>query len=225
MKRFATICLALLLAASLSVSAFAAGNFVVSPSHNPAPLIIEVIPDSENCKAELVITPYSQRDTLPDGGAELEEAYADIKTTDDVTDLNEDLAALAQEKEIPSADLAVSDLFDISMTGCDPEIHVSENHGGFTVTLEADTLKDFVGIMYRDAEGNWVLVEDVTVEGDTLTFHLDSFGPYAIVVDTNPNREPPFSGDDFFMLLWALLAAGSGAAMMFCWVQSRKKEA
>ncbi len=225
MKKFAMLCLTLLLIASMSVSAFAVGNFVISPSSNPAPIVIDITPDSDDCDAVIVVTPYSERETLPDKGAELEDAYDDIKNTEDVSKLNEDLAALAQEKEIPGADLGVSDLFDISMTGCDEKVHEEENHGGFTVTLEAETLKDFVGLMYRDDEGNWVLVKDVVVEGDTMTFHLEHFGPYAIVVDTNPNRQPPFSGDDFYMLLWALLAAGSGMAMIFCWYQSRKKEA
>ncbi len=228
MKKLAIICLTLLMLVSLSVSAFATnGGFVSSPSGKPGPRIIEFDPDNDACEAIIVVTPYSGREDLPDGGQELEGAYADIKGTDDVTTLNGDLADLATEKEIPGEDLGVTDLFNMHMENCDPEVHESENHGSFRIKLEGDTLEYFVGLLHKNDDGNWELIQDVVLEGDTLEFTVSTgeLGPYAIVVDTNPDREPPFSGDNSYLLLWALLAAGSGMAMLFCWYRSRREEA
>jgi len=142
MKKVLAICLMMVMIVSLSATAFAAPDgFASSPSGNPAPIVISFTASDEDCTAQLVITPYSDRDELSDVILALfEKAYDTIAESDDLTELNEELAKIATEKGIDGKDLAVSDLFDIHVTGCD----YHEEHRDFDIILAADTLSHFV---------------------------------------------------------------------------------
>ena len=185
MKKVFSIVLALVLTLALSVSVCAApGQFVNSPSNNDAPTIISFERNNEECTGELIITPYSQRATLP---AELktliEKAYSDIASSKDLTTLNKDLADLAAAQKIAGPDLRVSDLFDIRYEGCKDH---DETHT-FTIVLGAETLHRFVGLLHMNLNGEWELIKNakVTDNGETLTFTVSDFSPFAIVVDTS----------------------------------------
>ena len=185
MKKVFSIVLALVLTLALSVSVCAApGQFVNSPSNNDAPTIISFERNNEECTGELIITPYSQRATLP---AELktliEKAYSDIASSKDLTTLNKDLADLAAAQKIDGPNLKVSDLFDIRYEGCTSH---NENHT-FTIVLKANTLHRFVGLLHMNLNGEWELIKNakVTDNGETLTFTVSDFSPFAIVVDTS----------------------------------------
>ena len=66
MKKVLAICLAVVMAVGMSLSAFAApGSFLESPSKNPAPRIERFV-SLAGCEARLVITPYINRSTLPE---------------------------------------------------------------------------------------------------------------------------------------------------------------
>ena len=66
MKKLFAIIMAVALMLTLSVSVCAApGQFVQSPSTNSAPTLISVEKDNEDCTADLIITPYSERYLLP----------------------------------------------------------------------------------------------------------------------------------------------------------------
>ena len=109
-------------------------------------------------------------------------AYQSIVDSDDLSKLLPQLEAYVQQNNIDGKNLVVSDLFNLHTEGCDNH----ENHKEFNVTLDADTLKNFVGLMYMDAEGNWHWVADAKVvnDGKHLQFTGMGSGAYAIVVDT-----------------------------------------
>lgn len=185
MKKVFSIVLAMVLTLALSVSVCAApGQFVNSPSNNDAPTIISFERNNEECTGELIITPYSQRATLPaELKALIEKAYSDIASSKDLTTLNKDLADLAAAQKIDGPNLKVSDLFDIRYEGCTSH---NENHT-FTIVLKANTLHRFVGLLHMNLNGEWELIENakVTDNGETLTFTISDFSPFAIVVDTS----------------------------------------
>ncbi len=216
MKKAFVVILSVMMIASLSLTSFAA-SFVSSPSGNPAPTLVSYEFESADCDATLVVTPYSKRNTLSsDAKTAIEAAYTSVKSANDVSTLNADLAALAKSSEINSKNLAVSDLFDVSYIGCDDH----SEHGKVTVKLKAETLKDFVGLIHYK-NGKWELVSGAKVEGDTLTFSVDSLSPFAIVV--NSNRYPSQTGDNNTVYLLVAVAALSLAAAVIFFKKSRKE--
>lgn len=222
MKKLVVMCMAVVMMLSMSVTSFAA--FVSSPTANPAPTIKDSYAESEDCDAELVITPYSKRDTLPDSCEDaIENAYNEIKESTDLTALNDDLADLAEKLGIKETELAVSDLFNATWSGCSPEDHTEEKHGLFTIELEAETLTNFVGLLHY-YNGRWELIDNAEVNQGILTFKCDNLlsSPFAIVVDTNPEKTPN-SGDMSFVWLWAVIALASGTALVILIKKVNKK--
>ena len=219
MKKVFIVLLSAIMIASLSVSGFAA-SFVSSPSGNKAPTLVSFDFESDECDATLKITAYSDRNTLSaDGKTAIETAYTAIKSANDVSSLNADLAALATSKEIKGKNLAVSDLFDISVENCEPNAHAA--HGKVTVKLSAETLKNFVGLLHYN-NGTWELVSNATAEGDTLTFTVSSLSPFAIVVDNTPDSPPTKDNGNIYILV--AVAALSLAAAAICFKMSRREE-
>lgn len=226
MKKVLAICLMMVMVLSVSVSVFAApGKFVSSPSGNPAPIVIDFDPSNEKCTAKLVITPYGDRDELPYAlRAMIESAYKDIENYKDLTRLNADLAKLAANKNIEGKNLAVSDLFDIHVVGCD----YHDEHVGFDVTLDADTLNRFVALLHMNKNGAWELVADAKVinNGDHLAFSVDSFSPFAIVVDTTKGAaSAPDTSDNSMIYVYAIIMAVSAVAIIAIAVIRKKSRA
>lgn len=223
MKKVLVICLTVVFMVSMTLTAFAAtGGFVSSPSGNPAPEKVEFKPADEDCTASLVITPYGDKQELtPAIKTMLEKAYADINGTDDVSTLNAALAKLAADKKIKGTDLAVSDLFDIHVTGCD----YHDEHVDFDIVLSADSLKNFVGLLHMNKNGEWELVKDAKViaNGDHLSFSVDSFSPFAVVVNTAAN--PSQTGESDMVPLFAAIMAISAIALVVILVKSKKQHA
>ena len=156
------------------------GSFVSSPSGKAAPELVEVTCASEDCTAMLSICAYSDRDTLDAAAqAQLEAAYASITGTTDLGTLNEGIKALAEQIQITSDKLAVSDLFDISYTNCDSH----DEHGEFTITLNPSMLENYACLL-RYNGSSWELVEfsEVSEDGEHLTFVTADLSPFAIVV-------------------------------------------
>ncbi len=229
MKKIFAICLAVLMIVGTSVTAFAAnGGFISSPSANLAPEILEFKPGSADCTARPMVTPYSKRDTLTEAGeGAMVEAYNSIKGTSDVTTLNSDLEKLARKLGIPKNELAVSDLFDLRSTDCDPEQHENDNHGDFSIKLKSDTADKFVGLL-RMRNGKWELVEDAKVKGDVLSFSIDMEDdtPFAIVVDAEEAiGNSPSTGDVDFAWIWAVIAGVAAIGFVICWMKTRKQKA
>lgn len=192
MKKFLAIIMAMVLAFSVSVIAFANGGFIASPSGNKAPEIVEIVYDEDSCEPEIVVTPYAERHKLDDKRrADLEKAYDEIAANADLTKICSDLIAIAKAKGSDPLNLGVSDLFDVTA------YHTKNDHeycGMVTLTLSAETLKNFVALIHRDPEtGKWENVDEATVDAteSTLTFRCRDFSPFAIVVDKKAGTIPP----------------------------------
>ena len=225
MKKVLAICLMMVMVLSMSVNVFAAsGGFVSSPSGNPAPTVVSFKPSDDDCTAQLVVTPYGDKHDLSDAlRAMFEKAYNDIVNSDDLTKLNAELAKLAADKKIKGKDLAVSDLFDIHVTGCD----YHDEHVDFDITLDADTLDRFEGLLHMNKDGVWELVTDAEVinNGEHLKFSADSFSPFAIVVDTSSGSpDAPQTGDNSMIHIYAIVMAVSALAIVVITVKSRKQK-
>ncbi len=222
MKKAVAIMLAMVLTLVMSATVCAApGQFVKSPSTNSAPTLISVEKGNEDCTAELIITPYSERHELPaDLKALIEKAYDEIASSTDLSTLNEDLAAVAAALKIDGANLKVSDLFDLSYVGCDDH---DETHT-FNVVLGADTLHRFVGLMYMNADGEWVMVDNAKVinNGTALSFTVSEVCPFAIVVDTSDAEgDSPQTGSNNVIIYGALMAV-SALAIVVLVLKSKK---
>lgn len=205
--------MAISILAAFCVSASAApSNFVKSPSAGAPVQLLSFEVDSDDCTMELTLTNYSERNTLSAAAREkLEAAYNAIVNAADLTALNADLKNLASKNKIPAEKLAVSDLFDLSYVGCT----VHDDHGYVTVKLKAETLKNFVGLLHY-YDGEWELISNAKASGDTLTFKIDDFSPFAIVVNTDPDGSgTPETGDSFpWLYVVMLVVSGTGLAVL-----------
>ncbi len=228
MKKLSMVLLALLLTVALSICAVAAPeSFVNSPGATQAPEIVEYENETEDCDAELVITPYSRHETLEDTLDEMiVDAYQEIITVDTLALLNEQLAAIARNRNIPEEALAVSDLFDIHYEGC--EEHENEAHGSFKIKLHPDVLRNFVGLLHFH-ENDWHLVESATVENDEfLVFTIDEFSPFAIVVNNSgdDSADSPLTGfieDNLTVISLVAVMVVTFTAGIILWKKSKKQ--
>lgn len=224
MKKVLSICLVLVMMMCMSITASAEGAFVSSPSNNKAPTLVECENESADCKAEIIITSYTDRSTLTDTSREIfEKASETIRKTDDLSTLNSSLADVAKDNKVAVTDLAVSDLFFVSSTDCADH----SEHGDFDVTLKADTLKNFVGLLIYD-NGEWKLVKDakVTNNGTHLEFSNTTLAPYAIVVNSSAtNTNSPETEDNSLIPVCAVAMVVSGAALLFVMKKTAKHTA
>ncbi len=225
MKKVLVICLTLVMLVSMSLTAFAApSGFVSSPSGSDGPGVIAFDPSDEDCNAELVITPYGDRNELPAALKNLfEKAYDEIVKSGDITKLNADFAKYVEGLNIDPKNLAVSDLFDIHATGCD----YHDGHHDFDITLGADMLMHFVGLLHMNSKGEWEFVSDakVTSNDEHLEFSVEGFSPFAIVVDTTQPGGGPETGDSSNAPIYAVVMFVSATALAVIIIMSRKQKA
>lgn len=222
MKKFLACFLALVMAFTFSITVFAApGSFVQSPSRNDGPTLVEGDNESEDCTAELVVTPYKDRKELPEKALNaIEEAYKIVSKCKDLTTLSSAFSSFVAGKGLKGVNLAVSDLFDVSYYNCDNH----EFHGYFRVKLSADTLKKFVGLLHYH-NGEWEFVENARVleDGETLEFLIKDLSPFAIVVEKEAGTViSPGTGDVDFTLpiiMWVC----SAALIVICISLKKKK--
>lgn len=223
MKKLLAIFLALITMATMSVSVFAApDDFIISPSKNMAPGFVDFDPKDEDCTSALVITGFADKNTLPQNMQDvMNNAYQSI-VEGDLSKLLTELESYVNQNNIDGKNLAVSDLFNMHTTGC--ENH--ENHKEFDITLDADTLKNFVGLMYMDENGKWHWVADAKVvnNGKHLKFTGMGSGSYAIVVDTTKDTSAG-TGDSSIIAICATVMAVSAMALVVVLVKGKKKEA
>ena len=219
MKKLVSVVLAIVLAMTMCVSVLAAPNgFVESPSNQKGPEIV----DGDG----IVVTPFGDRDELPDDIREvLEEAYNSILNADNLGDLSEALEDLANELNVPVKNLVVSELFELSY-----ESGEQGSDGKLTVTLKDDSFKDFFGLIKYE-NGKWVLIEDAKVNGNKLTFTAGKLpAPFAIVVnpdggDIGADDEVPATGDTTNVLGAVAICAASVVALAGVYFVFKKREA
>lgn len=214
MKKIVALILSTVMVLSMTVAASAA--FVSSPSANAAPVLVEI---KEGKTEDLVIeiTAYKDRAELTaEGKAAIEDSYKDIKNATDLTTLTDGLKAVADKAKVKASDLAVSDLFDISVVSGTPE-------GKLTLVLSAETLKNFVALLH-DKDGKWEVVEGATVDGNKLTFSVDSLSPFAIVVNNGEDKDSPATGNPVdYGMIFVVCAVVFGGAAVFCISKSKKR--
>ena len=216
MKKLITLALALIMAMTMTVAASAA--FVSSPSASDGPSIEDVVTEDGSEAPEIVLTPYKDRENLSeDGKKDMEEAYDDIKGTDNLVDKVEGLDEVAEDKGVKEEDLAVKDLFNL-----DTEDGEALD-GKVTITLKPDTLKNFVALVVKDGD-SWVVVPGVEVdkENGTISFDAEDLGTYAIVVNNPDDKDSPATSDAFdFSILFMVGTVVFGAAAAFCFAKSK----
>ena len=208
MKKILSVLLAVLLLASISVAAYAE-NFVNSVENAGTPEIEAVVDSEGNDVSALVkIVPYSQIDTLvEDDQAAMNAAY-DSLNAGKLADINADLAAAAGDKSI-----AVSDFFFLTS---DEDVSFP-----LKVTLRNSNLADFVSLLqYVDGAWNWI---DAEVDGDALTFSIDAFGPFSIIVAGEPAASAPTGEATPVVFIAGAVVLAAAAAFFF--MKSRKVEA
>lgn len=224
MKKVLAICLMATLVVCMTVPAFAATNFVSSPSGEPAPEIISFDPKDEACTAKADAYSYGDRDQLPTERRELfEDAYDTIVSAEDLTKLCDGLADAIKGQDIKPKDLAVSDLFDIYETDCEGH----ENHKQFELVLGFEKLNGFVGLMQLNKEtGKWEFVSDaaVTSNGTRIRFSVENLSPFAVVVNTK-NPDGPKTGDDSLVYAFVAVTAAAAAVVMLAVAEREKRRA
>ena len=224
MKKILLICFALMIAASMCISAFAEnGGFISSPTGKRAPVLLDAVNSSEDCVAELIVTAYSDRDSLSEEDRQrLEEAYEWVKETDNLISLTNSLIKIAKDQGIKTTDLAVSDLFDITSTDCDGHAQ----HGAFDITLEAESLENFVALLHF-YDGEWHIVNGAEVKGNGnhLVFEENIFSPFAIVVNTaEPEEEKStFGSMETIIIIIAVVVTINACAMIYYIISSKEK--
>lgn len=221
MKKFLAVFLAMVMMISASVMAFADGGFISSPSGNAAPVVVEVVYDENSCEARIVVTPYADRDELSeDKKEEIDGAYDEISENENLVDLCAPLAGVAESLGVDSLHLAVSDLFDISC------YHEGDHDycGTITITLSSETINHFVALLHRN-EGSWEVVSNVTVDRDacTISFSLEKFSPFAIVVDSS--AIVPDTGDNIYILAGIMFVAAVSLVAVLVNLKKKKSEA
>ncbi len=220
MKKVLLICISIVMVFALSLTAFAAPeNFVESPTGN-GPAIDGFVPDDPDFSGSLVIIPFKDRESLSteDQGA-MEDAYDSITKADDLSDICSGLKNKADAMGIPTTDLAVKDLFNIDATAGG----VTVNGGKFTITLDASSIKGFVGIM-QYLNGEWIILDDAKIENGKLVFTTEELTTYAIVVDaTKGAATSPQTGDPMYNVYAGVVAACTVGIMAVLFVVIKKK--
>lgn len=225
MKKVLTLLLTIVMVLATCCTAFAAPvGFVSSPTSNNAPVVTDTENPSEDCEAIVLVIPYSRRGELEENfRTDIENAYNSIKNKEADDSLLAVLSTISGALGIDVGDLAVSDLFNVSFTNCDTH----DDHETSTVTVDADTLAHFTGLMCW-INGTWHKVEGaaVSADGTSLVFPVKAEGPYAIVVDKNAVGSPS-TGDEGISPVWFVLMAVSavGLAVIAVVAVKRRSEA
>ena len=213
MKKILMVLLLTVVAISMSVSAFAdTGAFVKSPSANQAPEIVTGDSEDKN-EVKLVITAYADRSDLPEEArGAIEKAYVKISGIKNITTLCGALKDVAAEKNIPTTNLEVSDLFDIS------DAEGGSDGCTYDITLAAETLENFVGLLHF-TDGKWELIDNAVVEeinGELhLKFSTKGLSPFAIVVDTGVDLPVEDNrGTSILIGVLAIVAIAEAAALI-----------
>lgn len=242
MKKIVALFTTVMLVLTASVTVFAApNNFISSPSGNEAPELVEYSNSDPNCTAKLEVVSYADRDSLSQSARDtFDKAYNEILNANDLAVLDAYFAKLAKDKNIPTSNLAVSDLFYINCYDCVEH----DEHGVFKIKLKSDTFNNFVGLMYFDGT-KWQVIKDAALDstGNYLTFTTKFVGPFAVVVNKGENGgagsnanagtnsgttgNNPQTGDDFSALwigLMIISVLGLGVVAVIFVKQNRKSK-
>ena len=218
MKRIVALLIAILVAFTFASSSFAAdhgeGTFVKSPEMTHEGRVVSAWFNPGEA-LEIILTPFMNKDVLEKiSRTRIETAYNDILHCDILSRICGELDGYS---ETPVANLAVSNLFDLSWEQGDLS---REAH----ITLGDFDLAHFVALLHYNHEGKWEIVRNITILGKNLNFTINNLSPFAIVVDASAYAEPtsPATGDLFAAVATCgAIALGCGALYFIS--KSRKK--
>ena len=201
MKKVLAICLVMMFVVCMGATVSAAG-FISSPSTSAAPVLVSFECLTEGCTGTLVLTGYADKANLPaESAAQLDAAYASIA------------GGLFGDKE-----LAVSNLFDLSVEGC-------SNHADheIKVVLAVEALNRFDSLLHMNAAGEWENIDAKVIDGGkNLEFTVSDLSPFAIVVDTSEaGGDSPATGDN--VMVYAVATIVVAAALAIVTVSSKKR--
>lgn len=228
MKKIFAILLAVMLMASLTVTAFAdnvpspqqGGNVPVVPGANAAEenvdeevvdLALESVIDANDADitADVALRLLSEAGSLnAEDKASFDEGYNKLMDAENLADVNEDLKGAAGDQ-----DIYVSEVFFLEGD--------EETAFPATVTLKYANVDNFLALLHY-VDGEWVWV-DTEVKDGSLVFETESFGTFAIIslgtpaasADTGESAPVAF-------IVGAVVLAGAAA---FFFMKSRKVEA
>jgi LPXTG-motif cell wall-anchored protein len=203
MKKVLSCLFVVALLVALSTSALA----VSSVQNAGAPELISAVDANGNdISDKMIITPYDEDDTLPDEMKEdIEEAYALLQETEDLTTLSD---ALAGDRAV-----AISELFNIRFTEpVDFPVHV---------ILRDLNLDNFAAFMFYNA-GAFENLDSEIVNGN-LESDISSEGTYAVFAFVD-DAASPATGETvpYGTIIGAVILVG--AAVWF-FTKSRKVNA
>ena len=198
MKKLIIVLAVAIAICAMSVSTLAASwsGFIESPSASGAPVIVE-----EESDDGVKISSYRDRaeNLSPGQIANFEDAYESIVKYESVPKMNSSISDIANDVKVSPSELAVSDLFYIT---------VPEGKESAVVSLESPTFANFVCLLRYDGS-DWVVVEAEKTGDNVIKF--DSLpGAYAAIVSTGAT--PDHSGDSDNSIVPVIIAVAVAAA-------------
>lgn len=228
MKKVLCMLMALVLAVSLAVPAFAADTFVPSITYKDGPDVDNGSMNGERVTTCLVVTSIS----------EAKDKSTDItqEERDQLLDLYAKLDSGKMKLPIANDQYVVRELVDVSYSviGCVVDHDHEEwlKKDGNTVAVDFDLGvpggTEVVVMVYTGEE--WVAAEQVTnLGGGIVRVVFEDLGPVAFCVKEEAQAPSPGTGDTGGqrVLLWGAVAAGSVAALLILFVllkRSKKDE-
>ena len=228
MKKVLCMLMALVLAVSLAVPAFAADTFVPSITYKDGPDVDNGSMNGERVTTCLVVTSIS----------EAKDKSTDItqEERDQLLDLYAKLDSGKMKLPIANDQYVVRELVDVSYSaiGCVVDHDHEEwlKKDGNTATIDFDLGvpggTEVVVMVYTGEE--WVAAEQVTnLGGGIVRVVFEDLGPVAFCVKEEAQAPSPDTGDTGGqrVLLWGAVAAGSVAALLILFVllkRSKKDE-
>ena len=210
MKKVRLLASAVLLISLLTSNVFAAG-FTPSVESQDAPAVDKVVVTDKDGNdvvvgdEDIIVTPVSKADdaATEEISEALNAAMDDIQKADSLGDLASENGSIKDDLQNALAgtdytvdDLAVSDLFDVSVVGETGDLIKDENTS-VTLTFQVAVQSDEVLIVLHNYEtGKWEVVDPSLVkinDNGTVSVTLNSLSPIAFVTavdQTDPKPEP-----------------------------------
>ncbi len=228
-KKVSATFMALVMVVAMSVTAFAS-EFTPSVTAKPAPTVASAEIYNEDGQVvatvpsgSITVTPLSEATEASEADpaikAALEAAKAQLQSTnliDLVPSISDILAAYSAS--ITTDDLAISDLFDVTLSD-EMKAILATSGNSIKITFDLGLSQDDLLIVLHNYSGSaWELISNDKVvinANDTVTVEFDSFSPIAFVVDASTldgtgTGESPDTGSTVLpAAFWGAIAIGS----------------
>lgn len=211
MKKLIILLIVVAVACVMGISALAApGGFVESPSNNGAPTLV-----AEDSDVGVTVTAYRDRANKlsADQISAFENAYKSVVSYTDVSSMTPELPKVANKVKVDPADLAVSDLFFVTVEG----------KSSANASVQSNTFDNFIALVRYDGSG-WSIVDSELKDGNTVSFTASS-GVYAVVVSVGatPNQSQNGCVGPIGITVILCVVAVAIAAAVFVIVAKKKK--